>query len=183
MAMSGDSEKRIIKPGYHIRPKYDLHGFRERQTGDHKGHIAGELPLTPMIDMFSVLVIFLLMNFSSTGEIFYMSKAGISLPEAELSSQLASAPLISFSKGVFYLDAQTPSGKLINFEDRSENLKGIVEQLESLKRQQQSAGPKAFNGQLNLQADEQTPLLFVKRAMGAATAAGFTAINFVVKAN
>jgi biopolymer transport protein ExbD len=181
--MSGGTEKRIIKPGYHIRPKYDLHGFRERQSGDHKGHIAGELPLTPMIDMFSVLVIFLLMNFSSTGEIFYMSKAGITLPEAATSAQLASAPLISFVKGVYYLDAQTPSGKLISFEDRSENLQGIVQKLEALKKEMQAAGTKAFKGQLNFQADENTPLLFVKRGMGAATSAGFSAINFVVKAD
>ena len=74
MAATATGADKIVKPGYHIRPQYDLYGLRRRRTDDSKGHIASELPLTSMIDMFSILVIYLLMNFSVTGEIFFSNK-------------------------------------------------------------------------------------------------------------
>lgn len=168
---------KIEKPGYHIRPKYDLHGMRRRRTDDHKGHVAAELPLTAMIDMFSILVIYLLMNFSATGDAFFMSKPGIVLPAAGNAKELMTAPLISFSKGVYYLDVQDPVVKL---EDNTENLSQIIYALKQLETQIKAKRPKEFDGRINLQADENTPLLYIKRAMSAATSAGWSSINFVV---
>ena len=67
--------KTIVMPGYHIKPKFDLPAMRHHVKGGHgKALPVVELPLTSMIDMFTVLVIFLLMNFSSTGEIFFIQK-------------------------------------------------------------------------------------------------------------
>ncbi len=173
--MSGS--ERIEKPGYHIRPKYDLHGMRRRRTDDQKGHIAGELPLTAMIDMFSILVIYLLMNFSATGDAFFMSKPGIVLPTAGKTNQLTTAPLISFARGIYFLDVQDP---VIKLEDRTENLSQIIYALKQLETQMKTKRPKEFDARVNLQADENTPLLYIKRAMSAATASGWTNINFVV---
>ena len=87
-------EGKLIKPGYHIRPRYDLHGLRRRRSDSHKGHVAGELPLTSMIDMFSILVIYLLMNFSATGEIFFLNK-NLALPKASKVNSLETSPIIS----------------------------------------------------------------------------------------
>lgn len=176
---SGGSDK-IVKPGYHLRPKYDLHGFRRRRTDDHKGALAGELPLTAMIDMFSILVIYLLMNFSATGDPFFMAKAGVVLPISGEASTMESAPLLSFSKGTYTLDALTPEGGMLKVDDNSPNLAKITAALQDLQMRVKRKDPKAFNGKINLQADENTPLLYVKRAMGAGTSSGWTSINFVV---
>src|SRR5262249_289577 len=96
----------IEKPGYHIKPKYNLRGLREDGKGDGKGHgTTFDLPLTSMIDMFTILVIFLLMNFSATGEIFFIQK-NVKLPEATHSKPLETAPLISISSRGVELQAQ-----------------------------------------------------------------------------
>lgn len=176
----GSSSDKLVKPGYHLRPKYDLHGFRRRRTDDHRGHLAGELPLTAMIDMFSILVIYLLMNFSATGDPFFMAKAGIVLPTSGKAAVMESAPLLSFSKGTYFLDALTPEGGMLKVEDTSPNLQKIAAALQDLQIRQKRKDPKSFSGKINLQADENTPLLYVKRAMGAGTSAGWTSINFVV---
>ncbi len=157
-----------------------MHGFRRRRTDEHRGHIAGELPLTAMIDMFSILVIYLLMNFSATGDPFFMAKAGVVLPRAEQSKTMESSPLLSFSKGTYTLDAITPEGGMMKLDDTSPNLGKITAALVDLQMRVKKKDPKAFDGKINLQADENTPLLYVKRAMGAGTSAGWTSINFVV---
>ena len=85
-----------------MKPKYDLPGLRERVHHEGKKSVISELPLTSMIDMFTILVIFLLMNFSATGEIFFIQK-NIKLPEALHGRPLESAPLISItSSGVTF---------------------------------------------------------------------------------
>lgn len=49
--------------------------------------LAADLLLTALIDAFSILVIFLLMNFSSTGEILFLSK-NMELPKSSQSEIL-----------------------------------------------------------------------------------------------
>ncbi len=181
MSESGGNAEKLIKPGYHLRPKYDLHGLRRRRADSDRGQLAGELPLTAMIDMFSILVIYLLMNFSATGDAFFMAKPGIVLPSSSRAKIMASAPLLSFNKGTFSLDAVGPDGKVIRVEDSTGNLNLVTEALQRLQIAIKRKGPAAFDGKLNLQADENAPLLYIKRAMGAGTSAGWTSINFVVR--
>src|SRR3954467_6436084 len=65
------------------------------------------LMLTSLVDMFTIIVIFLLMNFSANGEVLYMSK-DIKLPDAYHGSMLERAPVISVSG-----DAVTFDGKML----------------------------------------------------------------------
>lgn len=181
MALTGGNSEKIVKPGYHLRPKYDLHGLRKRRSREDRGQIATELPLTAMIDMFSILVIYLLMNFSATGDAFFMAKPGIVLPTSGRSRLMISAPLLSFSKGVYYLDALKPEGGELKVEDSTLDLRLVTAALQKLQIDIKRLGPEAFDGKINLQADENTPLLYVKRAMGAGTSAGWNSINFVVR--
>lgn len=175
-AAGGD---KIVKPGYHIRPKYDLHGLRRRRTDDHKGHVAGELPLTSMIDMFSILVIYLLMNFSATGEIFFMNK-NLPLPKASKTNPLASAPLISIIGEKFVLDSPPDYDAGSPVEDTSLTLDAITEKLKTLK--DITATRKIESGnRINVQAGEDVQIGLIKRAMTASVQAGWTNINFVVE--
>lgn len=175
-SLSGD---KIVKPGYHIRPKYDLHGLRRRRTDEHKGHIAGELPLIALIDMFSVLVIYLLMNFSATGEVFFENK-NLPLPKAAKSNPMANAPLISIVGENFVLDAPPDYGAIRALEDSSPALSEISASLKVMKDTATNNGIESGN-RINLQASEETELGLIKRAMTAAVSAGWSNINFVVE--
>ena len=170
----------LIKPGYHLRPKYDLNGLRRARTSDSAGHVAGELPLTSMIDMFSILVIYLLMNFSATGEIFFVQK-NVILPHALNVNPLESAPLVSVLGDVVALDAQQVGENPLALEENDANLPRLTAALNTLKAQVLAEHPGApFDGKVNIQAGEETSLVYIKRAMQACVAAGWTQINFVV---
>ena len=179
--MSGSSTgaNKIVKPGYHIRPTHDLHGLRRRRTNDHKGHVATELPLTSMIDMFSILVIYLLMNFSATGEVFFMNK-NLPLPKAMKTNALASAPLISIVNDEFILEAPHEYEGGGPLKDTAPALDAIVNQLRTYKDRATAKNIPAGN-RVNLQASEETPIGLIKRAMTASVSAGWTNINFVVE--
>ena len=170
---------KLVKPGYHLRPKYDLHGLRHRRTGGGKGHIAGELPLTSMIDMFSILVIYLLMNFSATGEMFFVNK-NLTLPKGASTHPLENGPLLSVVGDHFVLDAP-PAIKagVKGLEDSSMGLDTIVGTLKEIKATMEASKMEGSQ-RINIQADEEAPIGAVKRAMTAAVNGGWTDINFVV---
>src|SRR4051794_30210358 len=63
------------------------------------------LNLVAYIDMMTMLVIFLLMSFSATGEILFMQK-NIVLPDAQNWTQLERAPIIAISHDVVTLNGQ-----------------------------------------------------------------------------
>src|SRR5512142_3066069 len=55
-----------------------------------------ELNVVPMVDMMTMLVIFLLQQFSSTGEVMYMQK-DIKLPDAHHGQMIEVAPVVAVS--------------------------------------------------------------------------------------
>src|SRR5215210_2516337 len=67
----------------------------------HGGHgkksTYADLLVTPLVDMFVIIVLFLIANFSATGEVLMMSK-DISLPEAKNVQDIQSAPVVTVSK-------------------------------------------------------------------------------------
>ena len=67
--------------------------------GHARGKKSGfaDLLVTPLVDMFVIIVLFLIANFSATGEVLMMSK-DISLPEAKNVQDIQSAPVVTVSK-------------------------------------------------------------------------------------
>ena len=61
-----------------------------------KRGVYAALTLTSLVDVMTIIVIFLLMNFSANGEVLYMSK-DIKLPDAYHGAELERAPVISLS--------------------------------------------------------------------------------------
>jgi biopolymer transport protein ExbD len=172
----------VTSPGYHIKPKYDLPQFRHRIE---KGATAPDfnLSLTAMIDMFSTLVVFLLLNFSATGEAYFVSK-NVVIPEASNARPLESLPLISISKEGVSIDAlgliaNNPGS--VSTDDWE--MPGLAAALQKIKAEQanlRQAGiePKA---EVNLQADQNVSVLYIKRVMNVLISEGFTGINFAVR--
>ena len=172
----------ISNPGYHIEPKYDLKGLRKKVNQSQGRDFDVVLPLTSMIDMFSMLVIFLLLNFSATGEAFFVNK-NIRMPDAANARPLESLPLISITRNSVSLDAELLERDGADISFRDPQMPALVAALGRLKQLQENLrlGGIKPKTQINIQADENTPVLYVKRVMTILIGEGFTGINFAVR--
>ncbi|MEQ1724210.1 MAG: biopolymer transporter ExbD [Pseudobdellovibrio sp.] len=182
--MARKSKETIGKPGYHLQPKYDLHFLRKKRNYHGKKSAVPELPLVSLIDMFTILVIFLLMNFSTDGESYFVPKA-VKLPLATNGKPLQSAPLLSLSANEVIFEVQKVPGieGMTITADIGGDLNQIVSNLTSLKQtitQNLKAG-ETFKGQINIQADENLKLELVKKVMKICVQNGWGSINFAVR--
>lgn len=148
--------------------------------------VYADLNVTPLVDMFVILVLFLIANFSATGEILAMQK-DIQLPEASNTDELQLAPSIAISKEEVLL-----SGALIGRVDdltREDylNIPALEEKLRDLKKQFEdlhaAAGDQGgFKGDVNIQADKNVTFKIVKRVMFSCASAGYGNIAFATLA-
>jgi biopolymer transport protein ExbD len=175
--------KRIIKtPDNHISPKWDLHGLRERMSAKGKKSQIMDLNLTPFIDLFSVLVIFLILNYSATGEVFFISR-DFKLPETEHSHPLESKPLITITDTAVVFDAQEVGTNTVHIEEYDQNnMPQLRRALQQAKIFQQTLRPnQEFKGEVNIQADTGIPIVYIKRVMNTLISEGWSGINFATR--
>ena len=181
--MSSRNVRKVIEvPGYHIKPQYDLKQWRKKKNaaGDRVFDVV--LPLTSMIDMFSMLVIFLLLNFSATGEAYFVNKE-ITLPKAMNALPIESLPLISITKDSVSLDSEVVGSNPVTINLQDQEMPQLVTSLRRLRGlidQQEAAGIPVKKG-VNLQADESTDVVYIKRVMNVLITEGFGKINFVTR--
>ena len=76
--------------------------------GSHKSTNA-DLLITPLVDMFVIIVLFLIANFSATGEILNMTK-DIQLPTATHVDDLELAPVIMISNDDIIINGISVAG-------------------------------------------------------------------------
>src|SRR5258708_5104960 len=97
----------IVTPGKRPGERVAASKVVGKKFGRGKRGGYASLMLTSLVDVMTIIVIFLLMNFSATGEVLYMSK-DIKLPDAWHGAQLERAPVISVSG-----EAVTFDGKML----------------------------------------------------------------------
>lgn len=143
------------------------------------------LMLTSLVDMFTIIVIFLLMNFSANGEVLYMSK-DIKLPDAFHGAQLERAPVISVSNDAVTFDgrqvahtADLTKGDVLNVPELEDALRDERRRFEQI---HQNEPDRPFRGLVNVQADRRIPFRVIKRVMFACNQSGFGNINFAAQA-
>ncbi len=150
-----------------------------------KGKKSGnaELQLTSMVDMFTLLVIFLLANFSASGDVLFMSK-DIQLPTASHGSELERAPVVAITDNFIGLEGQ----KIVDVDqiahDEILNIQQLEDNLRDLKKREefvhQLDKEHQFAGKVNIQADKKTHFKILKRVMYSCAMAGYTQINFAI---
>jgi biopolymer transport protein ExbD len=141
-----------------------------------------ELNVVPMVDMMTMLVIFLLQQFSSTGEVLYMQK-DIKLPNAQHGQMIEIAPVVAISAEQIVVtgvkvadipDLDRDSGYL--------NIPALEERLRDEKKRWEfihKADPDSkWDGIVNIQADKAVPFRIVKRVMYSCGVAGYYNVNF-----
>lgn len=153
--------------------------FANKQN--HGGRRLGyaDLNLTSMVDMLTILVVFLLQTFSSTGELFRVSDK-IQLPESSRYQELVEAPLVSISEAGVEVNGNNFATKaeltLTNYNDYK--IKGLYNLL--VQERKKFPDPSKFKGYIFFQVDKNLDFKFVKRVLYTCTQAGYTTVKPLV---
>lgn len=175
----------VIIPGYHLKAGYDLPELRYKLKGNGKHRsIHQELSLTAMIDMFSMLIIFLIQSFSTGGDLFVTNPA-IVMPSAQHAKSLQRAPLITITPEKITLEG-APVGDNANIDEKIEetdwNLPALAARLEEYKKFFESVNVDAkFPSEVIVQADKSLPFVYLKRVMYSLAKVGYTNVNLAVR--
>lgn len=184
----------IFKPGQRHR----YHNILKRKST--KRSVTAILSLTAMVDMFTVLVVFLLQNYNTTGEILYIPKE-VTLPKANRVNDLKPAVVVTVSSKEVLID-RTPVATFAevlaatdwvipNLRDQVRVLlqKAKQEQDDKLKNKFQNVVDKTVGKEavdpnawrkVTLQADKEIDYLTLKKIMYSIYEAGGGPINFAV---
>ena len=174
----------IVQPGK--RPAKRLQRSRVwggKMSGGRRSTNA-ELNVVPMVDMMTMLVIFLLQQFSATGEVLFMQK-DIKLPDAQHGQLIEVAPVVAISSAQVVVTGQ----KVADVADLDKdggylNIPALEERLRDEKKrwdyihQNDPDREKNWKGDVNIQADVKVPFRLVKRVMFSAAQAGYFNVNF-----
>jgi len=186
---------------------------RFRHLVRKSGSAAGSRPanismnLTPFVDMMTILVTFLLMVFSSTGQLLQAQK-GLELPIAESRDTLQSAPVIIVTKSEITYQGQLVATTESVLRDDSPTFKidALFERLDAAAKKikeevglasgtdwrrkacddaknniRPQPGKICPDGLAILQADESTDVRLINKIVNTAKAAGFDNLLFAVK--
>lgn len=190
---------------YHSVPFKHLVKKSGSTGGSRSANIS--LNLVPFIDMMTMLVTFLLMVFSATGELL-QAQRGLDLPMAQSKQQLQRAPVIIVTKSEITYQGQLVSTVDAALRDDSPTFKidALFERLDAAAKQiKEDVGmgklPKELikacedakngirpqpgeicpDGLAILQADEATDARLINKIVNTAKAAGFDNLLFAVK--
>ena len=141
------------------------------------------LNLVAYIDMMTMLVIFLLMSFSATGEILFVQK-NIVLPDAQNWTDLERAPVVGVSKDVVTLDgSQVATADELMKDSATGDFKiaELHDKLVTLKNNYKLLHPsEEFNGIAIVQSDKNVEFKVLKKIMYSISVAGYQNVNFAV---
>jgi biopolymer transport protein ExbD len=184
----------IHRPGVKFRNSRIL----SRRGG--KRDVTAMLSLTAMVDMFTVLVVFLLQNYNTTGEVIYIPKE-VTLPKAQQIKELKPAVVVTISNKEILLDKDV----ILSYDQVKNQAEWMIQPLfEKVKMGLQQAKDKydrdlqvqlqkavTTNKEANpqedlswnkvtIQADKGMDFLTVKKIMYTISEAGAGEINFAV---
>ena len=181
----------IKKPGPHLGHGIGLKNI-QKAVGHGKRSVYAALNLTPMIDMFTMIVIFLLMTFSASGEIIMIQK-DLKLPDATQFSQLEQAKVIAITSpegdprgGVVTLDGREVATvrELAESESPDWKIPRLAEGLEESKHNCKLLHPDDADQMCSfviVQCDKKIEFKVLKKIMYSAGLAGFSNVNFAIK--
>ncbi len=157
--------------------KFVLGSRRSRRSGDMR------LRLTSMIDMFTILLVFLLKSYSAEGQIITVTD-DLRLPDSTAEKPPASSPVVIVTDRLILLDEEAVA--TIEEVERQKNLiirnlkNGLSEKKEiseALGRENEALG---FKGIVTIQGDREIPFRILKKIMVTCGQAGYSNILLAV---
>ena len=142
------------------------------------------LRLTSMIDMFTILLVFLLKSYSADGQIMTVSN-DLLLPESSAQKRPKSTPIVTVTNNYLLLDDERvattesvlrgPANKPINalmasLQEKRQISEALAKQNSRMK----------FKGEVSIQGDRKIPFRILKRIMMSCGKAGYGDIYLAV---
>lgn len=169
----------IHKPGHTLGQGIPLKSVKTRGSHGRKSPIAF-LNITPMVDMFTVLVIFLIQQFSVTGELGTLDK-DVKIPEAKKFTQMDQMPVISVSNQWIMFEGRKVKATPSVLEAGPGMIEDLGTELESMKNNYKRMGMEnRLSGGVIIQADQKVPFSIIKKVLLTCATKGFTKINYAV---
>lgn len=181
----------IYAPGRRDRHNRPLHGKNKRS-------VVVMLSLTAMVDMFTVLVVFLLQNYQTTGEVIDISDE-VLLPKANYTKELKPSHVVVITKESISLDKVAVGSYLQVKEQEPWMIDGLFKAIsDAFKRDEEKKGalglireavdrtkPQELRGRpeidkrVTVQADKSVDVLTIKKVLLTLTEVG-AEVNFAV---
>ena len=172
---------------------------RGRHVQSVKRDVVAVLQLTAMVDMFTVLVVFLLQNYAVTNQILPISEK-IALPQAKEVKELKPSHVVLISEGIVSLNEDTLGSLSEQTSDTDWIFPPLREKVEELLRMSKEGSSNFLLSQfkkmsqneedqeliktapfrVTIQADENSKFLDLKKIMYTLTDAGVREMNFAV---
>ncbi len=169
-------------PGPRLGQAVPLDFVRRRKTRGRRSTYA-ELNLTSMVDMLTILVVFLLQTFSTSGELSV--SRDIKLPAAVNHAAIEQAPIIAISRDVVTLNGypMADTAELLRGDSIDWKLPRLYDELSVLRNNFKlvHAEPGAWQGLLLVQADQGVDFKVLKKVMYTCAAAGYDNLSFAVQ--
>jgi biopolymer transport protein ExbD len=153
------------------------HGGHGKKSG------FADLLITPLVDMFVIIVLFLIANFSATGEVLMMTK-DIQLPEATNVKEVEMNPVVMVSGEEVSISGNVVGRVQDLVKEEYLNIPALEEKLRDMKKQFEDlhamadGNTNAFKGDVNIQAHKDVEFSIIKRVMFSCASAGYNNINF-----
>lgn len=149
-----------------ISPIKESQVIKPSATGKKKRSIVASVMLTSLVDAFTIVVIYLIINSSASEQINV--EDGLKLPQATFSKELELAPTVSFKNGYFIIDNQKVS----------EN--ALATHLKQLVAKNSSTTSKNKDVSIIVQADENVDFDKLQPLLIASSYAGIKNVKFAV---
>ena len=170
----------------YVPGKRNRHG---RKANGAKRNVVAALQLTAMVDMFTVLVVFLLQNYASTNQILPIVEQ-IDLPQASSVKELKPSLVVALSTK----DLSFNEKKIISFQEVQQMsdlsilpLMEVVQKAiagikkdKKMDEDQRKGDEVAPYYRVTLQVDKEIDFLSVKKVLYTLTEAGVKKVNFAV---
>ena len=156
---------------------------RARRSQDMFGGRSPVL-LTPLVDMFVILLIFLLLSYSTGGHLMYMAR-NVLMPESVSREQLEPAVEIAVATDRIYVDGEVIMDDLSDwYTEKGLLMPVLYENLKlkalKFKKMEEEVPLFHFAGKVTIQADRALPFHVLKKVLYTADRADFPRISLAV---
>lgn len=171
----------IQKPGRVLLHHIPLKFVHARVAGGGRKAVDVAIALVPFIDFLIVLVVFLLISFSATGELL-AQQPNLKMPSATNVVDLEIAPIVAINAQVVTLDGRRIADTAtLAAVPEAERIEPLIQDLQTLKRNWAVLHPsEVFPGTVIIQADQAIDFRVIKKILFSTAQAGYANVSFAV---